>query len=317
MKTIKRITRTVKLGVALGVAAITLSTYFASSATALSGFDPVDPTDLTIETVLDGPVIDEVITFFNEYEVTVSSNGCFTPDAFALGAEIENNSFSDFGSRFKIEVFDGTVEISETPQYVFADEPSFETDFFVVMPGDTASGPLPSSSNVALVRIFEEIILSPDNTLIHEEEVTICESEALAELNDAAEDYLAEVAAQEAIAAAEDEDELAEAAQAEAEALVEAAIAAQAQAEAEANEAKAALEATLNAVSVDLQESSTQSEMTPSSSQPLVEGESAVGVIDTESSKDSGLATSTILIVSLIGIVGAASAVLVLYQMKP
>ena len=56
--------------------------------------------------------------------------------------------------------------------------------------------------------------------------------------------------------------------------------------------------------------------MTPSSSQPLVEGESAVGVIDTESSKDSGLATSTILIVSLIGIVGAASAVLVLYQMK-
>ena len=56
--------------------------------------------------------------------------------------------------------------------------------------------------------------------------------------------------------------------------------------------------------------------MTPSSSQPLVEGESAVGVIDTESSKDSGLPTSTILIVSLIGTVGAASAVLVLYQMK-
>ena len=81
-------------------------------------------------------------------------------------------------------------------------------------------------------------------------------------------------------------------------------------------DAEDALEAMIDAVSVDVEDYSTELEQDSQiggdeisgNSQPLVDGESAIGEIAEGKSDNSGLSVGMIILVTLIGVVGIASA---------
>jgi hypothetical protein len=170
--------------------------------------------------------------------------------------------------------------------------------------------------------------------VIFDEEITICEYDAEEKLSEASEEYANIVAlaeAEEAAAQAEAEAQAAAEAQAQAEANAEEAEAQAAEAQAEidaaeqaAADAEDALDAMMNAINVDLEDYSTgfeqgsQTEGDPisSNSQPLVDGESAIGEITEGTSNDSGLSVAMILILTLIGVLGIGSAGVALNKMN-
>ena len=339
MKTIRRIKKTVKMGVALSIAAIALSAYSASSASAM----PVPPSfdeDMIVD--LDDLTFSEELIILFGTDVDVEATGCFpdfVPAPEGIDITITNNN--DGPKRYEVFVYDGVVEVSESPQFTFPEEATGSLSE-LIFSGDTHEFPryfsfAPEATTVVRVQITEsELVLMPgaEADVIFDEEVTICEYDAEEKLSEAAEEYANTVAlaeAEEAAAQAEAEAQEAAEAQAQAEADAEEAAAEAEALEAElvaaeqaAADAEDALDAMMNAVTVDLEDHSTELEQDSqtegdaifSNSQPLVDGESAIGEITQGDSDNSGLSVGMIILVTLIGVTGIASAGVALERMN-
>ena len=332
MKTIKRMKRIVKMGVVLSIAAIAFTAYSASASALQPSFDE----DMIID-VDDVLFPEELIPLFGT-DVDVEATGCLPHFAGPEGIDITITNNNDLAKHYEVFVYDGVVEIEQTPEFTFPEEATGSDSEFL-FPGESHEfpryiGPLfaPESPTVVRVKITEslpvllidledDVIVEAD--VIFDEEIIVCENDADEMLSEAAEEY----AAAEALAQAEAEAAAAEAlAEATAEALAEAEAQATAEAEAleadlaaaeqAASDAEDALEAMIDAVSVDIEDHSTELEQdyqtegdaVSSNSQPLVDGESAIGEIAEGKSDNSGLSVGMIILVTLIGVVGIASA---------
>jgi|GEM_PF-633627 len=343
MKTIKRMKRIVKMGVILSIAAIAFTAYSASASALQPSFD--EDMIIGVDDVL---FPEELIPLFGT-DVDVEATGCLPHFAGPEGIDITITNNNDLAKLYEVFVYDGVVEIEQTPEFTFPEEATGSDSEFL-FPGESHEfpryiGPLfaPESPTVVRVQITEslpvllidledDVVVEAD--VIFDEEITVCEFDADEMLSEAAEEYAAEEALAEAEAEAEAAEEaLAEAeaqAEAEAEAAEEALAEAEAQAEAEAealeadlaaaeqaaSDAEDALEAMIDAVSVDVedysteleQDSQTEGDAISSNSQPLVDGESAIGELTEGDSDNSGLSVGMIILVTLIGVAGIASA---------
>ena len=167
---------------------------------------------------------------------------------------------------------------------------------------------------VLLIDLEDDVIVEAD--VIFDEEITVCEIDADEMLSEAAEEYAAAEALAEAEAEAEAAAEALAEAEAQATAEAEALEADLAAAEQAASDAEDALEAMIDAVSVDVedysteleQDSQTEGDAISSNTQPLVDGESAIGELIEGDSDNSGLSVGMIILVTLIGVAGIASA---------
>ena len=339
MKTIKRMKRIVKMGVVLSIAAIAFTAYSASASALQPSFDE----DMIID-VDDVLFPEELIPLFGT-DVDVEATGCLPHFAGPEGIDITITNNNEFPKSYEVFVYDGVVEVEQTPEFTFPEEATGSDSEFI-FPGESHEfpryiGPLfaPESPTVVRVQITEslpvllidaedDVIVEAD--VIFDEEIIVCEYDADEMLSEAAEEFaaaeaLAEAqaeaeAAEEALAEAEAEAqaeaEAAEEALAEAEAAEEALEADLAAAEQSAADAEDALEAMIDAVSVDVEDYSTELEQDSQiggdeisgNSQPLVDGESAIGEIAEGKSDNSGLSVGMIILVTLIGVVGIASA---------
>ena len=332
MKTIKRMKRIVKMGVILSIAAIAFTAYSASASALQPSFDE----DMIID-VDDVLFPEELIPLFGT-DVDVEATGCLPHFAGPEGIDITITNNNDLAKLYEVFVYDGVVEIEQTPEFTFPEEATGSDSEFL-FPGESHEfpryiGPLfaPESPTVVRVQITEslpvllideedDVIVEAD--VIFDEEIIVCENDADEMLSEAAEEY----AAAEALAQAEAEAAAAEAlAEATAEALAEAEAQATAEAEAleadlaaaeqAASDAEDALEAMIDAVSVDVedysteleQDSQTEGDAISSNTQPLVDGESAIGELTEGDSDNSGLSVGMIILVTLIGVAGIASA---------
>ena len=333
MKTIKRIKKTVKMGVVLSIAAIALSVYSASSASALEAGPSLDE-DIMIE--LDDSIFDEELIPLFGTDVDVEATGCLPHFAGPEGIDFTITNNNDGPKRYEVFVYDGVVEIEQTPEFTFPEEATGSDSEFI-FPGESHEFPryigtlfAPESPTVVRVQITEslpvllidvedDVIVEAD--VIFDEEIIVCEYDAEQMLSEAAEEYAAAAALAEAEAAAA-------AAQAQAEAAAQAQAEAEAQATAEAEEleaeladaeeaaaeAQAALDSMIEAVSVDIESdsqetpSSNESTETASQNQPLVDGEQAIGDSLPENTDNSGLPIAMIIVVTLIGLLGLAAA---------
>ena len=345
MKTIKRMKRIVRMGVILSIAAIAFTAYSASASALQPSFDE----DMIID-VDDVLFPEELIPLFGT-DVDVEATGCLPHFAGPEGIDITITNNNDLAKLYEVFVYDGVVEIEQTPEFTFPEEATGSDSEFL-FPGESHEfpryiGPLfaPESPTVVRVQITEslpvllideedDVIVEAD--VIFDEEIIVCENDADEMLSEAAEEYALAVAiaeaeaAAEALAEAEAEAEAAAEALAEAEAEAEALADAEAQATAEAEaleadlaaaeqaatDAEDALEAMIDAVSVDVedyateleQDSQTEGDAISSNSQPLVDGESAIGELTEGGSDNSGLSVGMIILVTLIGVSGIASA---------
>ena len=331
MKTIKRIKKTVKTGVVLSIAAIALSVYSASSASALEAGPSLDE-DIMIE--FDDFIFDEELIPLFGTDVDIEASGCLPHWMGPEGINITVTNNNDGPKHYEVFVYNGVVEIEETPEFTFPEEDTwsdsellfsedtfefqyrgtFDTPSAAVLRVKITEGPL-----VLLIDVEDDVIVEAD--VIFDEEIIVCEYDAEQMLSEAAEEYEAAEALAEAEAAA-----------AEAQAQAEAAAAAQAEAEAQATaeaeeleaeladaeeaaaEAQAALDSMIEAVSVDIESdsqetpSSNESTETASQNQPLVDGEQAIGDSLPENTDNSGLPIAMIIVVTLIGLLGLAAA---------
>ncbi len=330
------------MGVILSIAAIAFTAYSASASALQPSFDE----DMIID-VDDVLFPEELIPLFGT-DVDVEATGCLPHFAGPEGIDITITNNNDLAKLYEVFVYDGVVEIEQTPEFTFPEEATGSDSEFL-FPGESHEfprymGPLfaPESPTVVRVQITEslpvllideedDVIVEAD--VIFDEEIIVCENDADEMLSEAAEEY----AAAEALAEAEAEAEAAEAeAEATAEALAEAEATAEALAEAEAqataeaealeadlaaaeqaaSDAEDALEAMIDAVSVDVedysteleQDSQTEGDAIASNNQPLVDGESAVGELTEGDSDNLGLSVGMIILVTLIGVAGIASA---------
>ena len=332
MKTIKRMKRIVKMGVILSIAAIAFTAYSASASALQPSFDE----DMIID-VDDVLFPEELIPLFGT-DVDVEATGCLPHFAGPEGIDITITNNNDLAKHYEVFVYDGVVEIEQTPEFTFPEEATGSDSEFL-FPGESHEfpryiGPLfaPESPTVVRVQITEslpvllideedDVIVEAD--VIFDEEIIVCENDADEMLSEAAEEY----AAAEALAQAEAEAAAAEAlAEATAEALAETEAQATAEAEAleadlaaaeqAASDAEDALEAMIDAVSVEVedysteleQDSQTEGDAISSNTQPLVDGESAIGELTEGDSDNSGLSVGMIILVTLIGVSGIASA---------
>ena len=331
MKTIKRMKRIVKMGVVLSIAAIAFTAYSASASALQPSFDE----DMIID-VDDVLFPEELIPLFGT-DVDVEATGCLPHFAGPQGIDITITNNNEFPKSYEVFVYDGVVEVEQTPEFTFPEEATGSDSEFI-FPGESHEfpryiGPLfaPESPTVVRVQITEslpvllidaedDVIVEAD--VIFDEEIIVCEYDADEMLSEAAEEF----AAAEALAEAQAEAEAAEEALAEAEAAAEALAEAEAAEEAleadlaaaeqSAADAEDALEAMIDAVSVDVEDYSTELEQDSQiggdeisgNSQPLVDGESAIGEIAEGKSDNSGLSVGMIILVTLIGVVGIASA---------
>ena len=321
------------MGVVLSIAAIALSVYSASSASALEATPSLDE-DIMIE--FDDFIFDEELIPLFGTDIDVEATGCLPHFAGPEGIDFTITNNNDGLKHYEIFVYDGVVEIEQTPEFTFPEEATGSNSEFI-FPGESHEFPryigtlfAPESPTVVRVQITEslpvllidvedDVIVEAD--VIFDEEIIICEYDAEQMLSEAAEEYeAAEVLAE------------AEAAAAEAQAQAEAAAAAQAEAEAQATaeaeeleaeladaeeaaaEAQAALDSMIEAVSVDIESdsqetpSSNESTETASQNQPLVDGEQAIGDSLPENTDNSGLPIAMIIVVTLIGLLGLAAA---------
>ena len=320
------------MGVILSIAAIAFTAYSASASALQPSFDE----DMIID-VDDVLFPEELIPLFGT-DVDVEATGCLPHFAGPEGIDITITNNNDLAKHYEVFVYDGVVEIEQTPEFTFPEEATGSDSEFL-FPGESHEfpryiGPLfaPESPTVVRVQITEslpvllideedDVIVEAD--VIFDEEIIVCENDADEMLSEAAEEY----AAAEALAQAEEAAAEAEAlAEATAEALAEAEAQATAEAEAleadlaaaeqAASDAEDALEAMIDAVSVDVEDHSTELEQdyqtegdaVSSNSQPLVDGESAIGELTEGDSDNSGLSVGMIILVTLIGVAGIASA---------
>ena len=321
MKTIKRMKRIVKMGVVLSIAAIAFTAYSASASALQPSFDE----DMIID-VDDVLFSEELIPLFGT-DVDVEATGCLPHFAGPEGIDITITNNNEFPKSYEVFVYDGVVEVEQTPEFTFPEEATGSDSEFI-FPGESHEfpryiGPLFATESPTVVRVQiteslpvllidaeDDVIVEAD--VIFDEEIIVCEYDADEMLSEAAEEF----AAAEALAEAQAEAEAAEEALAEAEAAEEALEADLAAAEQSAADAEDALEAMIDAVSVDVEDYSTELEQDPQiggdeisgNSQTLVDGESAIGEIAEGKSDNSGLSVGMIILVTLIGVVGIASA---------
>jgi len=327
------------MGVVLSIAAIAFTAYSASASALQPSFDE----DMIID--LDDVLFpEELIPLFGT-DVDVEATGCLPHFAGPEGIDITITNNNDLAKHYEVFVYDGVVEIEQTPEFTFPEEATGSDSEFL-FPGESHEfpryiGPLfaPESPTVVRVKITEslpvllidledDVIVEAD--VIFDEEITVCENDADEMLSEAAEEYAAAEALAEAEAEAEAAAEALAEAEAEAEATAEALAEAEAQATAEAealeadlaaaeqaaSDAEDALEAMIDAVSVDVedysteleQDSQTEGDAISSNTQPLVDGESAIGELTEGDSDNSGLSVGMIILVTLIGVAGIASA---------
>ena len=331
MKTIKRIKKTVKMGVVLSIAAIALSVYSASSASALEATPSLDE-DIMIE--FDDFIFDEELIPLFGTDVDIEASGCLPHWMGPEGINITVTNNNDGPKHYEVFVYDGVVEIEQTPEFTFPEEDTwsdsellfsedtfefqyrgtFDTPSAAVLRVKITEGPL-----VLLIDVEDDVIVEAD--VIFDEEIIVCEYDAEQMLSEAAEEYEAAEALAEAEAAAAEAQAQAEAAaQAQAEAEAQATAEAEeleaelADAEEAAAEAQAALDSMIEAVSVDIESdsqetpSSNESTETASQNQPLVDGEQAIGDSLPENTDNSGLPIAMIIVVTLIGLLGLAAA---------
>ncbi len=331
MKTIKRIKKTVKMGVVLSIAAIALSVYSASSASALEAGPSLDE-DIMIE--FDDFIFDEELIPLFGTDVDIEASGCLLHWMGPEGINITVTNNNDGPKHYEVFVYDGVVEIEQTPEFTFPEEDTwsdsellfsedtfefqyrgtFDTPSAAVLRVKITEGPL-----VLLIDVEDDVIVEAD--VIFDEEIIVCEYDAEQMLSEAAEEYEAAEALAEAEAAAAEAQAQAEAAaQAQAEAEAQATAEAEeleaelADAEEAAAEAQAALDSMIEAVSVDIESdsqetpSSNESTETASQNQPLVDGEQAIGDSLPENTDNSGLPIAMIIVVTLIGLLGLAAA---------
>ena len=331
MKTIKRIKKTVKMGVVLSIAAIALSVYSASSASALEAGPSLDE-DIMIE--FDDSIFDEELIPLFGTDVDIEASGCLPHWMGPEGINITVTNNNDGPKHYEVFVYDGVVEIEQTPEFTFPEEDTwsdsellfsedtfefqyrgtFDTPSAAVLRVKITEGPL-----VLLIDVEDDVIVEAD--VIFDEEIIVCEYDAEQMLSEAAEEYEAAEALAEAEAAAAEAQAQAEAAaQAQAEAEAQATAEAEeleaelADAEEAAAEAQAALDSMIEAVSVDIESdsqetpSSNESTETASQNQPLVDGEQAIGDSLPENTDNSGLPIAMIIVVTLIGLLGLAAA---------
>tara|TARA_S200000501_G_scaffold378231_1_gene439847 strand:- start:1848 stop:2870 length:1023 start_codon:yes stop_codon:yes gene_type:complete len=331
MKTIKRIKKIVKMGVVLSIAAIALSVYSASSASALEAGPSLDE-DIMIE--FDDFIFDEELIPLFGTDVDIEASGCLPHWMGPEGINITVTNNNDGPKHYEVFVYNGVVEIEETPEFTFPEEDTwsdsellfsedtfefqyrgtFDTPSAAVLRVKITEGPL-----VLLIDVEDDVIVEAD--VIFDEEIIVCEYDAEQMLSEAAEEYEAAEALAEAEAAAAEAQAQAEAAaQAQAEAEAQATAEAEeleaelADAEEAAAEAQAALDSMIEAVSVDIESdsqetpSSNESTETASQNQPLVDGEQAIGDSLPENTDNSGLPIAMIIVVTLIGLLGLAAA---------
>tara|TARA_Y100000748_G_scaffold300547_1_gene299179 strand:- start:98 stop:1120 length:1023 start_codon:yes stop_codon:yes gene_type:complete len=331
MKTIKRIKKTVKMGVVLSIAAIALSVYSASSASALEAGPSLDE-DIMIE--FDDSIFDEELIPLFGTDVDIEASGCLPHWMGPEGINITVTNNNDGPKHYEVFVYDGVVEIEQTPEFTFPEEDTwsdsellfsedtfefqyrgtFDTPSAAVLRVKITEGPL-----VLLIDVEDDVIVEAD--VIFDEEIIVCEYDAEQMLSEAAEEYEAAEALAEAEAAAAQAQAQAEAAaQAQAEAEAQATAEAEeleaelADAEEAAAEAQAVLDSMIEAVSVDIESdsqetpSSNESTETASQNQPLVDGEQAIGDSLPENTDNSGLPIAMIIVVTLIGLLGLAAA---------
>ena len=330
MKTIKRMKRIVKMGVVLSIAAIAFTAYSASASALQPSFDE----DMIID--LDDMLSEELIVPFGT-DVDVEASGCLLHWMGPEGINITVTNNNDLAKGYDVFVYNGVVEIEETPEFTFPEEDTwsdsellFSEDTFEFQYRGTFDTPSAAVLRVKITEgplvllIDEEDDFMPEVNVIFDEEIIVCEYDADEMLSEAAEEY----AAAEALAEAEAEAEAAAEALAEAEALAqaeaEAAEEALAAAEQAALDAENALEAMIDAVAVDVEDysteleegSDTETDVISSNSQPLVEGESAIGELTEGKSDDSGLSIGMILLITIIGVTGIGSAGVALQKMN-
>ena len=324
MKTIKRMKRIVKMGVILSIAAIAFTAYSASASALQPSFDE----DMIID--LDDVLFpEELIPLFGT-DVDVEATGCLPHFAGPEGIDITITNNNDLAKSYEVFVYDGVVEIEQTPEFTFPEEATGSDSEFI-FPGESHEFPryigffasesptvvrvqITESLPVLLIDVEDDVIVEAD--VIFDEEITVCENDADEMLSEAAEEYAAAEALAEAEAEAVATAEALAEAEAQATAEAEALEADLAAAEQAASDAEDALEAMIDAVSVDVEDHSTESEQdyqtegdaVSSNSQPLVDGESAIGELTEGDSDNSGLSVGMIILVTLIGVAGIASA---------
>ena len=326
------------MGVILSIAAIAFTAYSASASALQPSFDE----DMIID--LDDVLFpEELIPLFGT-DVDVEATGCLPHFAGPEGIDITITNNNDLAKSYEVFVYDGVVEIEQTPEFTFPEEATGSDSEFI-FPGESHEFPryigffasesptvvrvqITESLPVLLIDVEDDVIVEAD--VIFDEEITVCENDADEMLSEAAEEYAAAEALAEAEAEAEAAAEALAEAEAEAVATAEALAEAEAQATAEAealeadlaaaeqaaSDAEDALEAMIDAVSVDVEDHSTESEQdyqtegdaVSSNSQPLVDGESAIGELTEGDSDNSGLSVGMIILVTLIGVAGIASA---------
>jgi len=323
MKTIKRMKRIVKMGVILSIAAIAFTAYSASASALQPAFDE----DMIID--LDDLLSEELIILLGS-DVDVEASGCLHHWMGPEGINITVTNNDDGANRYEVFVYNGAVEMEETPEFTFPEEETwsdsrllFSEDTFEFQYRGTVFTP---SAAVVRVKVTEgPLVLMPGTAanVIFDEEITVCEYKANAMLSEAAEEYAAAEALAEAEAQAEAAAEALAEAEAQAQAEAEALEADLAAAEQSAADAKSALESMIDAVAVDVEDYSTElkedlqteTDVVSSNNQPLVEGESAIGELTEGNSDDSGLSIGMILLVTIIGVTGIASAGVALQKM--
>ena len=313
------------MGVILSIAAIAFTAYSASASALQPSFDE----DMIID-VDDVLFPEELIPLFGT-DVDVEATGCLPHFAGPEGIDITITNNNDLAKHYEVFVYDGVVEIEQTPEFTFPEEATGSDSEFL-FPGESHEFPryigphfAPESPTVVRVQITEslpvllideedDVIVEAD--VIFDEEIIVCENDADEMLSEAAEEYAAAEALAEAEAEAEAAAEALAEAEAQATAEAEALEADLAAAEQAATDAEDALEAMIDAVSVDVedyateleQDSQTEGDAISSNTQPLVDGESAIGELTEGDSDNSGLSVGMIILVTLIGVAGIASA---------
>ena len=162
----------------------------------------------------------------------VSTDGYCDTHVNELDIEITNNN----GSMrwYDAYLFNGTVEGGESPEFVFQEDYTVADFNQMLNTGNSHSySTYGTTANVVRVKITSKEFMG-EPTVVFDEEVTICEEGAEAELAEAAAEYAAQVAAEEAAQALLEAQEAAEAAE---QALLEAQEAADAAAAAAAEDA--------------------------------------------------------------------------------
>ena len=319
------------MGVVLSIAAIAFTAYSASASALQPSFDE----DMIID-VDDVLFPEELIPLFGT-DVDIEASGCLPHWMGPEGINITVTNNNDLAKGYDVFVYNGVVEIEETPEFTFPEEDTwsdsellFSEDTFEFQYRGTFDTPSAAVLRVKITEgplvllIDEEDDFMPEVNVIFDEEIIVCEYDADEMLSEAAEEY----AAAEALAEAEAQAQAAAEALAEAEALAqaeaEAAEEALAAAEQAALDAENALEAMIDAVAVDVEDysteleegSDTETDVISSNSQPLVEGESAIGELTEGKSDDSGLSIGMILLITIIGVTGIGSAGVALQKMN-